>query len=301
MTEMNMMPDLENEAARAVNPVAHFLSAFSLEITPKHIDKIDLLAARLQLGSDVYIAMIDKDDQPGIAATARAVREAGLEPIPHIPSRFVPTASDLDNWLASYAGEADVKTALVLGGGAAQPVGEFDAAVQLMETGLFAKYGINKLGIAGHPEGNPDIERNVGQPALLQALKDKQKFIEDAGIEAHIATQFLFEAGPVQEWAEYLREEGITLPIHVGVPGPATLKTLVKYAALCGVGNSAKFLRKQAMNITKLMSVSAPDGFVAGLADLHLQRPELGIRRAHMYPFGGFDRLFDWLDEARRS
>ena len=67
----------------------------------------------------------------------------------------------------------------------------------------------------------------------------------------------------------------------------------------CGVGASAKFIRKQAMNITKLMSVSAPDGFVAGLADLHLQRPELGINRAHLYPFGGFDRLFDWLDEAR--
>ncbi|MEM7425171.1 MAG: methylenetetrahydrofolate reductase [Pseudomonadota bacterium] len=299
MTEMNMMPAVTDTDASAVNPVAHFLGAFSIEITPKHIEKIDLLAERLQPGSNVYIAMIEKDDQAGITAAARAVRDAGLEPIPHVPSRFVPTAQDLDNWLASYAGEAGVTTALVLGGGAAQPVGEFDAAIQLMQTGLFAKHGINRLGMAGHPEGNPDIERNVGKPALLQALKEKQKFVEDAGIEAHIATQFLFEAGPVEAWAEELRNEGITLPIHVGVPGPATLKTLVKYAALCGVGASAKFIRKQAMNITKLMSVSAPDGFVAGLADLHMRRPELGISRAHLYPFGGFDRLFDWLDEAR--
>ncbi len=299
MTEMNMMPAVTDAGASAVNPVAHFLSEFSIEITPKHVEKIDLLAARLQPGSDVYIAMIEKDDQPGIVETARAVREAGLEPIPHVPSRFVPTASDLDNWLATYAGEAGVTSALVLGGGAAQPIGEFDAAVQLMQTGLFGKHGITRLGMAGHPEGNPDIERNAGKVALLQALKEKQKFIEDAGVDAHIATQFLFEAGPVRAWAEELREEGITLPIHVGVPGPATLKTLVKYAALCGVGASAKFIRKQAMNITKLMSVSAPDGFVAGLADLHFHRPELGIRRAHLYPFGGFDRLFDWLDETR--
>lgn len=297
---MNIMPAVNEETAVQLHPVAHFLSEFSIEITPKHHDKVNILADRLWPGSHVFIAMIEEGDLPAIVQTARAVRETGLEPIPHIPSRFVPTRNDLEEWLKAYTGEADITTALVLGGGAATPVGDFDSAVQLLQTGLFTKHGITRIGMAGHPEGNSDIEKSVGAPALMQALKDKQKFADEAGLDAFIATQFLFEPNPVADWVEGLRQEGIHLPIHVGVPGPATLKTLVKYAAVCGVGASAKFIRKQAMNITKLMSVSTPDGFVAELADLHLHRPELGVQRAHLYPFGGFDKLFDWLDEVRK-
>ena len=299
MVKMNMMSAVNENEALPVHPVAQFLSTFSLEITPKHIEKIDLLAAHLKPGTPVYVAMIEAGDQPGILNTARALRAAGLEPVPHVPARFVLNADILNEWLAAYAGEAGITTALVLGGGAATPNGDFDAAVQLMQTGLFVKHGITHLGMAGHPEGNPDIERKVGKAALLEALRDKQKYAAEAGVEAHIATQFLFEAGPVENWAKMLRAEGITLPVHVGVPGPATLKTLVKYAAVCGVGASAKFIRKQALNVTKLMSVNKPDGLVAGLADLKVNQPELGVTQAHLYPFGGFDRLFEWLDEAR--
>ncbi len=299
MVEMNMMSAVNEKEALPVHPVAEFLSTFSLEITPKHIDKIDLLANHLAPGTPVYVAMIEAGDQPGILNTVRALKAAGLEPVPHVPARFVLNADILNDWLAAYAGEAGVTKALVLGGGAATPNGDFDAAVQLMQTGLFVKHGITHLGMAGHPEGNPDIENKVGKAALLQALQDKQKYAVEAGVEAHIATQFLFEAGPVENWAKTLRAEGITLPIHVGVPGPATLKTLVKYAAVCGVGASAKFIRKQALNVTKLMSVNKPDGLVAGLADLKVNQPELGVTQAHLYPFGGFDRLFEWLDDAR--
>jgi methylenetetrahydrofolate reductase (NADPH) len=136
---------------------------------------------------------------------------------------------------------------------------------------------------------------------LLKALQQKQAFLKDAGMEGFIATQFLFEAGPVAEWARSLRAAGIDLPIHVGVPGPATIKTLVKYAAMCGVGNSARFIRKQAMNVTRLLSVNTPDEFVTGLARLHSEHPELGIAGPHLYPFGGFDRLFDWLGTKLRG
>jgi methylenetetrahydrofolate reductase (NADPH) len=104
----------------------------------------------------------------------------------------------------------------------------------------------------------------------------------------------------VAQWARTLRAEGIELPIHVGVPGPATIKTLVKYAAMCGVGNSARFIRKQAMNITKLLSVNTPDDFIAGLARLNTEKPELRVAGPHMYPFGGFDKLFDWLTPLMR-
>ncbi len=79
------------------------------------------------------------------------------------------------------------------------------------------------------------------------------------------------------------------------MPGPATIKTLAKYALMCGVGNSARLIRRQALNISKLLTVSAPDDFVEDLARIAAEEPDLGIAAPHFYPFGGFDKLFDWL------
>ena len=39
-----------------------------------------------------------------------------------------------------------------------------------------------------------------------------------------------------------------------------------------------------------------PDEFVSDLAALAIGSPALGIAAPHLYPFGGFDRLFDWLE-----
>ena len=191
-------------------------------------------------------------------AAASAVRSHGLEPVPHIPARFITDAADLEGRVARFAAGAGVRQMLVLGGGASQPLGDFDAAIQLLRTGVFERHGIVRVGIAGHPEGNADITKKHGEPALLAALLEKQAYIAAHGLTGYIATQFLFEAEPVAIWAAGLRSAGIALPIHVGVPGPATIKTLVKYAAVCGVGNSARFIRKQALNVTKLLTVSAP-------------------------------------------
>jgi methylenetetrahydrofolate reductase (NADPH) len=281
------------------DPVPAFLSGLSVEITPKQIDKLPTLAARLAPAARVYIALIDPADVAGQLEAAVRLRALGLEPVPHVPARFIIDEPDLEGRIAALSSRAGVRQMLVLGGGAPQPLGKFDAAIQLLDTGVFQKHGISRIGMAGHPEGNADITRTHGDKVLYDALKAKQACLKAQGIEGYIATQFLFEAAPVAEWAGKLREAGITLPIHIGVPGPATIKTLVKYAALCGVGNSARFMRKQALNITKLLTVSTPDAFIADLARLHAGEPELGIAAPHFYPFGGFDKLFDWLSTKR--
>jgi methylenetetrahydrofolate reductase (NADPH) len=275
--------------------IRDFLSNLSLEITAKQIEKLPLIASRLVPGTRVFIALIDPADAPGQLLAAKAVRAHGLEPVPHLPARFIRDRDDLFARVARFAGEAKVAEILVLGGGASEPLGSFDAAIALLETGVFEKHGVRRIGIAGHPEGNPDIVKKHGEGMLLRALKEKQAAAAAHGLDAFIATQFLFEAAPVARWAENLREQGIVLPIRVGVPGPATIKTLAKYALMCGVGNSARLIRRQALNVSKLLTVSSPDDFVADLAELHAARPELNIAAPHFYPFGGFDRLFDWL------
>ena len=283
----------------AAQRTAAFLERLSLEITPKQVEKVPLLGERLARGTRVYIALIDPADAEGQIAAATKIRAAGLEPVPHMPARFIVDERELSRRIARLAEEAGVKQMLVLGGGAPQPLGKYDAAIQLLATGLFQKNGIARIGVAGHPEGNADITRKHGEKVLYDALRVKQAYLDEHGIEGYIATQFLFEAVPVAEWAKSLRSAGIKLPVHVGVPGPATIKTLVKYATLCGVGNSARFIRKQALNITKLLTVSAPDDFVADLAALSAERPDLGIAAPHLYPFGGFDKLLDWIATKR--
>ena len=295
------VPMTPTQAATAMmfDPVAAFLGKMSIEITAKQIEKLPLLANNLAPGARVFIALIDPADVVGQLEAARQLNAAGFNAVPHVPARFIRDQDDLKTRVARLA-EVGVKEMLVLGGGAPQPIGNYDAAIQILETGIFQANGIMRLGIAGHPEGNPDITKLHGEAMLLRALQEKQAYLKAHGIEGFIATQFLFEADPVAAWAGNLRAAGIDLPIHVGVPGPATIKTLVKYAAMCGVGNSARFIRKQAMNLTKLLTVNTPDDFVAGLADLHLNKPELGIAGPHLYPFGGFDKLFDWVGTRLR-
>lgn len=281
--------------AMTLDPLSAFLKNLSIEITAKQIEKLPVFGAHLKPGAKVFIALIDPADVAGQLAAAKQLTAAGFKPVPHIPARFVRDLDDLKTRIGALAQDAGVTEMLVLGGGAPQPVGRYDAAIQILETGVFEANGVKRIGIAGHPEGNPDITKIHGEAMLLKALKDKQAWLKSHDIGGFIATQFLFEAGPVADWARALRAEGIDLPIHVGVPGPATIKTLVKYAAMCGVGNSARFIRKQALNVTKLLSVNTPDDFMQGLADLHVGKPELGIAGPHLYPFGGFDKLFDWL------
>jgi methylenetetrahydrofolate reductase (NADPH) len=283
------------QALMSTDPVSLFLMRLSVEITPRQADKVPVLAGSLAPGTRVFIALIDPADVGHQREAAIAVRKAGLEPVPHVPARFVHDLGDLKTRIAALAGEAGVREALVLGGGAPVPIGPYDAAIQLLETGVFTANGIKRIGIAGHPEGNADITKKHGEAALMKALLDKQAWCKANGVQGFIATQFLFEAAPVAQWAKDLRAAGIDLPIHVGVPGPATIKTLVKYAAVCGVGNSARFIRKQALNVTKLLTVSTPDEFVGALARLHLAGPDLNISGPHLYPFGGFDKLLDWL------
>jgi methylenetetrahydrofolate reductase (NADPH) len=278
------------------NPTSGFLKGLSVEMTGRQADKVPLLREKLPARTPVFIALIEAGDVAGQLEAAKGLTEAGLIPIPHIPARFVRDLEDLKSRIGALAQDAGVTEVLVVGGGAPQPIGKYDATIELLETGVFEANGVKRIGIAGHPEGNPDITKVHGEAALLKALKLKQDWLKSKNMEGFIATQFLFEAAPAAQWAAMLRAEGVDLPIRVGVPGPATIKTLVKYAAMCGVGNSARFIRKQALNITKLLTVNAPDQFVATLAKLHEECPQLGIVAPHFYPFGGFDRLFSWLE-----
>jgi methylenetetrahydrofolate reductase (NADPH) len=130
--------------------------------------------------------------------------------------------------------------------------------------------------------------------AIRQALRWKNDFAERTDADIYIVTQFCFEADPIIEWDKRLRMEGNRLPIHIGIPGLATIKTLMGYAKACGIGPSMRFISRQAMNVAKLLVVSTPNKLVAALAAYKATDPDCGIVAAHMLPLGGLKKSADW-------
>ena len=271
-------------------PIVDLLAGFSIETTPGAAARTESYGALLAPGTTVNVTFLAGSDFADTIATVKRLGDEGLHPVPHITARGVPARADLAEWLDQLQGETGVDEALLIAGGQDKPLGEFDNTMQLLETGLFEGHGIRRIGVAGHPEGSPDFS----QEAAMRALLDKNAWARQTGCEMYIATQFVFEAKPVIEWDRRIRAAGITLPIHIGMPGLATLKTLLAHARICGIGPSVRILTRQAANLTKLLSLRAPDRLVADLAAWKAQDPQCGVARVHFYPLGGMRKTAAW-------
>ncbi|EKD59636.1 MAG: hypothetical protein ACD_54C01226G0002 [uncultured bacterium] len=272
-----------------------FLKGYSIEVMPRTAEKVEDFRALLPKGTRVYIAHIEGTPIEDMVATAKRIAGEGFDVMPHFPARIIPDKATLADWIARYKGEANVKQALLLGGGVNTPAGDYDSSMQLIESGLFD--GFDRLHVAGHPEGNKDIDKDGGDAIVMQALKWKQAFSERSDAKMAIATQFCFEADPVIAWANKLAEAGVHLPIHIGVAGPAKLQTLIKFAISCGVGASLRVLQKRAMDVTKLLLPYEPTEFVSGLAAHKAANPAFGIEQVHFFPLGGIKTNAAWVTE----
>jgi len=291
-------PTVESAAPAPVNPaVESFLANYSIEVMPRTAEKVEDFRALLPAGTRVYIAHIEGTPIEDMVATARRLAGEGFAVMPHFPARIIKDKATLRDWIARYQGEAGVTQALLLAGGVTEPHGAFDSSMQLMETGLFDAAGFRRLHVAGHPEGNTDIDPKGGTKNVDDALRWKQKFSERTDAEMAIVTQFAFEAGPVIAWADRLRAAGIGLPIHIGVAGPAKLQTLIKFSIACGVGASLRVLQRRGKDVTKLLLPFEPTEFVTALAEHRAAHPGFNITNVHFFPLGGIKTNATWAIE----
>ncbi|MFN6977675.1 MAG: methylenetetrahydrofolate reductase [Gemmobacter sp.] len=275
--------------------LAAFLSGFSIEVMPRTAEKIADFRPLLPAGTRVYIAHIDGTPIADMVATAARLRREGFEPMPHFPARIIPDATTLRDWVARYRGEADVRQALLLAGGVASPAGSFTSSMDLLGSGAFD--GFDRLHVAGHPEGNRDIDPDGSDANVMAALRWKQAFAARSDATMAIATQFCFEPAPVIAWADRLAAEGIALPIHIGVAGPAKLQTLLRFAIACGVGPSLRVLQRRARDVTKLLLPFEPTEFLTELARHKAAHPGFGIEAVHFFPLGGIGATAAWTQE----
>lgn len=279
------MPQASPSAAIA----ADLRAAASFEVTPKTLAKEADLRASLPAGRVVFIAHLAGTATADMVAAAHRLRHAGFTPKPHIPARLLRDRTALADLLARYQGEAGVDRALLLAGGVAQPAGDFDSSMDLVETGLFDAAGFCDLSFAGHPEGSPDIS-----PAALDAaLGWKRAYAERTDAHVSLVTQFVFDAAPVIDWATRL-----DLPVHVGLAGPAKLQTLIRYGLSCGVGPSLKVLQRRAGDLGRLLRPFTPDDILTQIAAHLATAPDSPITGIHMFPLGGIAPCADWLRRA---
>ena len=267
--------------------------AFSIEVMPKTAAKVEDFRALLPAGTRVYVAHIDGTPVSDMVATARRLVDEGFAVMPHVPARGVLSEAELDHRLAAYA-DVGVTEALVLAGGIDRPHGPFSEAMQILRTGRFDARGFTRLHVAGHPEGNRDIDPDGGETIAMAALRAKAGFAGQTDAEMAVVTQFVFEAAPVIAWADRLAEAGIHLPLHVGVAGPAKLQTLLKYAMSCGAGASIRVLQRRAADLTRLMLPFTPDAVLAELAAHKAANPSSAIAGVHFFPLGGIGATTDY-------
>lgn len=279
-------------APATARDVITLIDGFSVETTPASAAKVASFADHLAPGTTVNVTFLPGSAIGDTIAVATRLRAEGFEPVPHIAARSITDAAMLDRTLGRLKDEAGVTQALVIAGGLDRPLGAFTSSMDLLATGLFGAHGIRKIGVAGHPEGSPDID----ETALKDALLWKNRFAAERGLEMYIETQFCFDAAAIIAWDRRIRGWGNTLPIHLGVPGLATLKTLLKFAQMSGIGPSIRVLTRQARNLAKLMLVQAPDRLLLDLAAYKAGDPECGIEKLHFYPFGGLAKTAEWAN-----
>ena len=267
------------------------LAGASLELSSRDPAEIDACTGLLEPGTAVYISMPPGQTYHGNVALATRLKRAGFHPVPHIAARRIASRDALAEYLARAAGEAGVDSALVIAGDSDRPSGPFDSSRALLETGLFQRHGVVRIGVAGYPDGHPKI----AEAALGTALAEKRALARGAGLDLQVVTQFCFESEPILAWAAKMKGHG--LPMRVGLAGPASLPRLLRFAALCGIGNSVRALRARPRAITRLLVEAGPEAVVRNIA-----RPGgAAIAGVHFFCFGGLLRTARWLRAVREG
>jgi methylenetetrahydrofolate reductase (NADPH) len=283
--------------ASAIHPAwalaapAVMTDGYSLEMTAKDIDALRAAAPRIAPETPVAITFLPGETMDARIAAAVEVRSLGFEPMPHLSARRITSRDELAAMVERSTAEAGVKRVFLVAGDPPVPVGPFADTMSLLRTGLFERNGIKAVGIAGHPDGHPAMDTE----ALWAALAEKRQEIADRGMASLIVTQFGFDADPFLAWLRELRDRGIDSPVRLGVPGPAGIKTLLRYAAHCGVGASASVMAKYGVSLTRLLGAAGPDKLVDAFA--RGIGPEHGAVRLHFYPFGGLSRTVEWIGD----
>lgn len=278
-----------------MNPQAKLIDDFSLEMTGKDVPGLLEAQHAIPQGTRINVTFLGNEDLEMRVAAAKAVKEAGFIPVPHISARRISSEEQLREFLGALREVGASEHIFAVGGDPATPEGPYDSAYDIIRSGILPEYGVKEVSISGYPEGHPDISDEL----LWEHLEKKAASLKEQGLGAVILTQFGFDTGPVEAWIKRVRDLGIDATIRIGTPGPAGIKRLLGFARRFGIGANAMIVKKYGFSLTNLMGTAGPDRFITDLADLNDANDKAGDVKIHFYTFGGLLATAEWAEKYK--
>ncbi|WP_188756544.1 methylenetetrahydrofolate reductase [Microbacterium album] len=268
-------------------------------MTGKDVPGLEEARHAIPAGTKINVTFLGNENLDMRVAAAKAVKDLGFTPVPHISARRLASPGQLEEFLGRLQEVGATEHIFAVGGDPATPEGPYPDALSVIRTGLLQQYGVREVSIAGYPEGHPDIASDV----LWRHLEDKSAVLKEQGLDAVVLTQFAFDTDPVMAWIDGVRERGIDSEIRIGTPGPAGIKRLLSFARRFGIGANAIIVKKYGFSLTNLLGTAGPDTFVTDLARLTDEDQASGVVKLHFYAFGGLLATSEWARDyvAARS
>jgi methylenetetrahydrofolate reductase (NADPH) len=277
--------------------IADLITAGSLEMTADRADDARAIAALLPAGTRIYVNHLPRHSLDDSLSALVAVRAAGLEPVPHIAARRIPSRATARLFLEEAVRRAGVSKVLLLGGDDPQPRGPYPDGASLLRDGVLAGSGVREVALPGYPEGHPVISRDV----LERALMEKLELASTQGLGAYLVTQFSFAPARIIEYCAWLARRIPNTPVYVGLAGPTDARALLRFAQRCGVSASLRALRAQGMGAVNLVMHTDPGEQLAAIARYCLAHAACNVVGAHLFTFGGAARTAAWMNQVIAS
>jgi len=279
-------------SAQAAGIAAELVSGGSLEMGAHRPQDAREIAALLPAGTPVYINHLPRHRLLDTIPTLIAVREAGLEPVPHIAARRIRDRAELQTFLARATGEAGVQKALILGGDEPKAIGPYADGTAILREPLLTGCGLREIGLPGYPEGHPSIPAAV----LERAFAEKLMLAAAHGLGTYVVTQFSFAPARVIEYCAGMARSAPEVPIYVGLAGPTNPVALLRFAQRCGVSASLRALRNQGMDAVRLVTHTDPADQLAALAHYCAVHADCNVVGIHLFTFGGVTASANWIN-----
>lgn len=260
--------------------------AWSIQLTSSSLQKAAPLLSRLPAATKVYIPA----DQPAAIAEALGVLASEnhrLVPVPTIAATSQESLASLEQTLTAWQRTSSdvVREVLLVGGdaqgsggraGAAELFGEaggssaFRSSLDILETGVLQRCGIEAVGFRGLPEGAVGISADAAKALLKQELQAA----DASGVRASVVTQFCFDAALCTGYVDALRADGHDVPVSLGIVGPDVTQEMRR-------------------NVAEQHGVAPPENsffvttYLRRIAKWQSQRGEAGAQALHLHPVGG--------------
>tara|TARA_B100000530_G_scaffold92888_1_gene56948 strand:- start:501 stop:1358 length:858 start_codon:yes stop_codon:yes gene_type:complete len=279
------MSDLNQISETVAKRIRQDLQKSYMEIIPVPgiEDKLD------SLPSDMYLAVTCSPTK-GVDETlelSEKLIERGFKVTPHIASKCVSGEKHLEA-IIKKLDELGIESIFVPGGDRPEPMGDFNNALDLLKALKKLGHNLNKIGMAAHPEGHPDVSDEI----LMEALEEKKDLAD------FIVTQMCFDAEILNDWMNQIQKKGVELPVWVGLPGVIERGRLLKTSLRIGVGDSLRFLRKKSQVATELMksSIYNPDDLVRDITE-QIDINDSKLAGYHIYCFNQIETTEKWRTE----